>query len=161
MKGSLAVIETVAAEYKDRFGAAHDWHGAVEAYRTDDAEHVVVTMGSAVSDARIVVYQLRDAGKKIGLLKIRAYRPFPTEAVRSQLKSCRLVTVIDKSIIFGSGGALALDMKAALFGQQAPVINSFVVGLGGRDFGPQEIAQLIGRSENQPPQPEAYQWFGL
>ncbi len=161
MKHSASVIDAVAAEYKAQFGAVHDWHGAVEAYRLEDAEHVVVTMGSAVSDARIVTDQLRAAGKKIGLLKIRAYRPFPTEAVREQLKKCRLVTVIDKSIIFGSGGALGLDLKAALYGTQAPAINSFIVGLGGRDFGPQDIAQLISLSESQPPQTAAYQWFGL
>lgn len=161
MKQALTVIDSVAEDYKSTFGFAHDWHGAVEAYRLEGADHVIVTMGSTVSDARVVVDRLRSQGKNVGLLKIRSYRPFPTEAVRSRLQKCRLVTVLDKSIIFGSGGALALDLKAALFGQASPNVNSFIVGLGGRDFGTQELLQVIERSETQAPQTTAYEWFGL
>lgn len=161
MKHSLSVIDSVAADYKERFGNSHDWKGAVEAYCLDDAEHVVVTMGSTVSDARIVIDQLRAEGQRTGLLKIRAYRPFPTENLRSLLKNRKLVTVIDKSIIFGSGGALGLEVKSSLYGQSGLTVNSYIVGLGGRDFGPQEISQVIRRSEGQPPQTAAYEWFGL
>jgi pyruvate ferredoxin oxidoreductase alpha subunit len=160
-KHSLTVIDSVAADYSERFGSSHNWHGAVETYCADDADHVVITMGSAVSDARIVIDQIRAEGQRIGLIKIRSYRPFPTERLRSLLKSCKLATVIDKSIIFGSGGALGLEVKSSLYGQTGLTVNSFIAGLGGRDFGPQEILQVIRRSEGQPPQTAAYEWFGL
>jgi pyruvate ferredoxin oxidoreductase alpha subunit len=159
MSQALQVINTVAGEFKRDFG--RDWSGLVEGYRMADAEHALVAMGSAAADCRIVVDALRTEGKKIGLVKIRSFRPFPAEAVRALLKNVKLVTVLDKNIIFGSGGALGNETKSALYGYSSVPVKSYIVGLGGRDFRPDEIKQVVGQSEEQAQKGTAYEWFGL
>ena len=159
MLQAASVIDDVAANYKKAFG--RDWSGLVEAYRMEDAEHAVVTMGSSVSDARIVVDELRSQGKKIGLIKVRAFRPFPAEKLRALLKNVRVVSVIDKNIVFGSGGAVGTELKAALYGQSSALVNNYIAGLGGRDFGLREIRQLISESEGRSKQEATSEWFGL
>jgi pyruvate ferredoxin oxidoreductase alpha subunit len=125
-----------------------------------DAEHALVVMGSSVSDGRIVIDALRAEGKKVGLVKVRSFRPFPAEALRAMLKSVKVVTVLDKNIVFGSGGALGNETKSALYGYSSVPIKNYIIGLGGRDVRPDEIKQTIGLSEARAKQ-ETYEWFGL
>jgi pyruvate ferredoxin oxidoreductase alpha subunit len=159
MNQALQVINTVAGEFKRDFG--RNWSGVAEGYRMEDAEHALVAMGSAAADCRIVIDALRTEGKKIGMVKIRSFRPFPAEAVRALLKNVKLVTVLDKNIIFGSGGALGNETKSALYGYASAPIKSYIVGLGGRDFRPDEIKQVVSQSEERAKQGPAYEWFGL
>lgn len=158
MQQALEAINTVNGEYKREFG--RDWGGVIEGYQMADAEHALVVMGSMAGDARIVIDALRAEGKKMGLVKVRSFRPFPTEALRMMLKKATLVTVLDKNIVFGAGGALGNDTKSALYGSSVPIKN-YVVGLGGRDFRPDEIKQVISQSEERAKQETAYEWFGL
>lgn len=159
MKQALEAINTVAGEFKRDFG--RDWGGVVESYQMADAEHALVVMGSMAGDARVVIDALRAEGKKVGLVKVRSFRPFPTEALRTMLKKVKLVTVLDKNIVFGAGGALGNDTKSALYGSLSVPIKNYVVGLGGRDFRTDEIKQVIGLSEERAKQDTAYEWIGL
>ncbi|MCX7780680.1 MAG: pyruvate synthase [Negativicutes bacterium] len=159
MEGALKVIPQVAREFAQVFG--RDWQGLVEGYRMEDARHAVVAMGSLVSDARIVVDALRNEGRQVGLVKIRSFRPFPAAALRSMLSAVDMVTVLDKNIIFGAGGALGNDTKAALYGYRSLPVKSYICGLGGRSVGTREIRQMIDLAENRVEQRRDYEWFGL
>jgi pyruvate/2-oxoacid:ferredoxin oxidoreductase alpha subunit len=77
------------------------------------------------------------------------------------LKNVQLVTVLDKNIIFGSGGALGNGTKSALYGHLSVPVKNYIVGLGGRDFRPDEIRQVIALSEERAKQTTEYEWFGL
>jgi len=153
------MINSTARKFGRQFG--RDWSGVIEGYKMEDAKHALVAMGSAVSDARIVVDALRAEGKKVGLVKVRSFRPFPAEALRAMLKSAELVTVLDKNIIFGAGGALGNETKSALYGYRSVPVKNYIIGLGGRDVGPEEIRKVITLSEERAKQQTAYEWFGL
>lgn len=141
-----------------------NWGGAVTGYRLEDAEVVLVTMGSLVSTARIAVDALRAAGEKAGLLKIRLFRPFPAEAVREMLKPARAVVALDKNIVYGAGGALGRELRAVLYGFTNVPVYSYILGLGGRDVGVEDLTAIY-RQVNEGLAagkfPALYQWYGL
>lgn len=159
MDQALELIPQIAQEYSKEFG--RDWSGLIEEYKMEGAEHALVVMGSMVSDARNVVDELRAQGKKIGLVKVRTWRPFPAEALRQALQGVKLVTVCDKNIVYGLGGALGIELKSALFGKISAQVHSYVVGLGGRDMTAVELKQVLELSENTEEQSVASEWFGL
>lgn len=159
MEQALGLINNTAADYGRTFG--RDWSGAVEGYKMEDADHALVAMGSAVSDARIVVDALRAEGKKVGLIKVRSFRPFPAAALRDLLAKVNMVTVLDKNIVFGAGGALGNELKAALYGYRSIPVKNYIVGLGGRDVGAEEIREIVALSEERAKEETAYEWFGL
>jgi pyruvate ferredoxin oxidoreductase alpha subunit len=156
---ALNVIPRVAENYAQEFGLGTC--GLVEEYRLEDAEHVVVAMGSIVGTVRILVDELRKQGKKIGLLKIKTWRPFPGQAVREVLKNTRYVTVLDKNIVFGVGGALATDIKAALYGCEKTVINGCIIGLGGAKSGLAEIKEAVEKTEASCSVKNLSVWIGM
>jgi pyruvate ferredoxin oxidoreductase alpha subunit len=143
---ALNLIPAVSDQYREEFGL--ESCGLVEGYRLEDAEHAIVAMGSIVSTVRILVDELRKQGKKIGLLKVKTWRPFPAETVFEHLKNTKYVTVLDKNIVFGVGGALATDIKAALYGRSDMVIGGCIIGLGGAKSGLPEIQEAIAKTEN-------------
>ena len=100
-------------------------------------------MGSLCSTIRVIVDQLREKGEKVGLLKIRAYRPFPVEAIAEAVKDCEKIAVIDKNFTFGIGGALYADMKVKIDKE----IYGFVAGLGGRDITPDAIIEAYEKTK--------------
>ncbi len=115
-QGSMDSVKEVAAkvdqEFKKEFGRGY---GIVEPVMVEDAEIVLVTAGSITSTARMVIRDLRKQGHKIGLLKIRLFRPFPVEAVqRDALKGKKKIAVIDRNISLGSGGIFCQELRAAL-----------------------------------------------
>lgn len=142
MQDSVPVIEEVADEFKKKFGRYSG--GLVEKYRLEDAETAVVSMGSVVGTIKDVIDQLRSEGKKIGVLKIRTFRPFPREAIYEALKDMKNVVVIEKDISLGLGGMLSNELKAVFYRQpEQPKISGFVAGLGGRDVPQQSIRETI------------------
>ncbi|AIY90455.1 pyruvate ferredoxin oxidoreductase, alpha subunit [Geoglobus acetivorans] len=118
-----------------------NWGGHVVAESCEDAEIVVVAMGSIVSLVREAVKHLRQKGLKVGLLKIRTYRPFPAEDVRESLKNAQKVIVLDRALSVGAEPPVTADVKSALFGLDLKVYP-VVVGLGGRDI-PRELIEDI------------------
>jgi len=152
-QGSMDSVKKVAAkvdqEFKKEFGRGY---GIVEPIMIEDAEVVLVTAGSITSTARMVIRDLREKGRKIGLLKIRLFRPFPVEAVRDVLKGKTKIAVIDRNISLGSGGIFCQELRAALIhSPDHPLTYSYIAGVGGTDVTPEVIQKIalevMNRSE--------------
>jgi pyruvate/2-oxoacid:ferredoxin oxidoreductase alpha subunit len=121
----------VDREYREEFGRGY---GIIEPFMFDDAEVVLVTAGSITSTARVAIKSLREDGYKVGLLKIRLFRPFPYEAVRGALLGKKKAGVIDRNISIGSGGIFCQELRGALSGMSSkPLIYSYIAGIGGTD----------------------------
>jgi pyruvate ferredoxin oxidoreductase alpha subunit len=113
----------------------------------DDADVVIVAMGSLAMEATVAADMLREAGQKVGVLGLRVFRPFPKAEVAKALEKSRLVVVFDKNISYGSEGATCSEIKAALYGSSArAVIRNFIVGLGGRDVKAREMVDAVNKS---------------
>jgi pyruvate ferredoxin oxidoreductase alpha subunit len=124
-------------------------YGAVEGYHADDAELLLVTSGTITSTARDVIDQRRAAGERVGLLKVRMFRPFPTEALRAALGGTRQVAVLDRNISPGHGGIFAEEIRSALYDvppDDRPELFGYVLGLGGRDVTPAVIDGIIDQT---------------
>jgi pyruvate ferredoxin oxidoreductase alpha subunit len=141
MRG-LEVYDEIATEFAERFGRRHD---AVEAYHCDDAEIVLVMMGSFATKAKAAVDELRAAGQAVGLLRPRLLRPFPDAHIQRLLAGKQGVAVIDQNISMGKGGVLHAELASVLYGQQdaPPVLTSFIGGLGGRDITAEEFFEMV------------------
>src|SRR5690606_3138739 len=113
---------------------------------TDDAEAVLITTGTITSTARYVIDERRSRGEKVGLVKIRMFRPFPVEAMRAALAGIPRIGVIDRNISPGNGGIFAQELRSSLYGsavEAAPQFNGYIVGLGGRNVTPDTINGII------------------
>ncbi|MEA3277330.1 MAG: pyruvate synthase [Pseudomonadota bacterium] len=136
----LGVYETAGAAFGEHFGRAY---APLDCYRCEDAEICYLMIGSFATKARVAVDSLRAAGQAVGLVRPRLLRPFPGEPLRKALLGKRGVAVIDQNLSFGMGGVLHAELASALYGQpQAPVLTSFVAGLGGRDIAPEELFEI-------------------
>lgn len=135
---------------------------AVEPVRCDDAEIILVTSGTLTSTCRELVDDLRERGKKVGLLKIKLFRPFPVEAIRRILSPARKVAVIDRNFSFGASGIFAQEIRAALCNTPGhPPVFGFIAGIGGRDV-TQEILEEIYCQTVASDRPEREDiWIGL
>ena len=138
----LKIIPEVASAFKKSF--KRESGGLIQGYRLQDAEQVFVAMGSVCGTIRDTIDELRDKGKKVGLLKIVSYRPFPKEAILAVLGLAREVAVVDKSISLGGFGPLYTDLAGALssLGSKMPKMSGFVLGLGGRDITKKSILEV-------------------
>lgn len=130
----------IAAEFAARFGRRHD---VVEEYRLDDAEWVIVMSNSFATVGKAEVARLREQGHRIGLLRLRLIRPLPAERIARALHGRRAVAVIDQNLSVGKGGILFSEIAGALQGGRVPPLLSFVGGLGGRRFRPEEFDQIL------------------
>ncbi len=132
MKHAEEVVLEVAKEFAEISGREY---GLFEAYRMEDAEYAVVMIGSAAGTTKDAIDKLREAGEKVGLLKIRLYRPFPAEAIAQALSGVKSVAVMDRAEGYTNhGGPLGADVMSALYRarSQALAVN-YIYGLGGRD----------------------------
>ena len=115
--------------------------------RLEDAELVLVAMGSLAIEATVAVDMLRNLGYRAGVLGLRVFRPFPKEDVVRALKDSKLIAVFDKNISYGSEGATCSEIKSALYGSDVKaVIRNFIVGLGGRDVKANELVEAVKRT---------------
>lgn len=132
MRNVADVIKSVGKEFSEKFGAKE--YGLTEGYMLDDAELVVIGLGSTCGTLRLVIEKMREQGVKAGMLKIRAFRPFPEEEIREKLADAKAIAVLDRADSFNAvGGPLAGEVKAALYGKcETPIVN-YIYGLGGRD----------------------------
>ncbi|MDO4519702.1 MAG: pyruvate ferredoxin oxidoreductase [Eubacteriales bacterium] len=134
------VILDIAKEFAELSGREY---GLFESYRMEDAERAVVIIGSAAGTTKDAIDRLREKGEKVGLLKIRLYRPFPAEAIAAELKNVKAVAIMDRAEGYSNnGGPLGADVMAALFRarSQAFAVN-YIYGLGGRDV---RVEDMIG-----------------
>jgi pyruvate ferredoxin oxidoreductase alpha subunit len=143
MESVLELVPRLSAEFSRAFG--RNYHGLVEGYRLEDAERVIVAMGSVCGTIKDVVDELRAKKKKVGLLKINCYRPFPATAVYAALRNVAKVAVLDRALSLGASAPLAVDVRSLFFGKKkAPkTISSFIVGLGGRDITKHSIKEVF------------------
>jgi pyruvate/2-oxoacid:ferredoxin oxidoreductase alpha subunit len=168
MEAAPEVYEKVEAEFEAKFGRRY---GLVDAYRCEDAETVLVMAGTAAGSARVAVDGLREAGEKVGLLRIKMFRPFPAAAFRSSLGAAKKVAVLDRNCSFGAGGIFAQELKAALYGDRpngagqpraaAPEIYSYITGLGGRDVTVDTIRSMYGETKSREKPAAESVWLGL
>lgn len=142
----LPVIERVGKEFGELSGRNYE---LLEGYRLEDAEYAVVALGSTCGTAREAIDSLREKGKKVGLLKMRCFRPFPRESVIEALSPLKGIAVLDRSVSFGGfGGPLFTEVRSALYDAPSrPSIINFFYGLGGRDIYPEDIEKALERTE--------------
>jgi pyruvate ferredoxin oxidoreductase alpha subunit len=147
MERAREVVEEVGAEFGQRFGRPY---GLVEAYQMEDAETAIVILGSESGRVKSVVDDMRQTGKKVGVLRIRCVRPFPDEQVVRQLLRLRAVAVMDRSFAPGAVGApMFQEIRSALFdyrGSAPPVINR-IYGLGGRELRNADVREIFTELE--------------
>lgn len=139
------VIKKVDDEFANLFGRHY---GLVEAYRCEDAEIVLISMGTIVSTAKEVVDTLRDKGWPVGVLKVRSYRPFPKEEVLKFTSNAKAIAVVNRAISYGIGAPLSSDVAVALYNaSHKPILLNFIAGIGGRDVTPKDIMAIFGKAE--------------
>jgi pyruvate ferredoxin oxidoreductase alpha subunit len=141
IEAAREVIDEVDTAFGKQFGRAYG--GLIEAYCCEDAEAVLVTLGSVTGTARMVVNQMRQNGKKVGLLKVRYMRPFPSEKIIAAIGNAKAIGVLDKDLSFGYEGTVYTNVNSALFkaGIMVPTVN-FVGGIGGRDISKENIFEI-------------------
>jgi pyruvate ferredoxin oxidoreductase alpha subunit len=140
MRVAKGVIKEVGEEFGEKFGRKY---GFIEGYKLEDAEVVLIVMGSTCGTTSVAVDVARAAGIKAGMLKVRSFRPFPTEEIRAALGNAKKIGVLDRCISFGlEGGPLFHEIRSALYGESKPLLP-FVFGLGGRDIRVEQIGDAI------------------
>ena len=146
---ALRLIPEFAAEFKARFG--RDSGGLLRSYRADDAELIVVAMGSVNGTIKDTIDEMRADGVRIGLVTLVSFRPFPTAALREKLLRARNVVVIEKSLAVGMGGPLANNVDLALRNVAgAPQVHSVIAGLGGRPITRSSLHRVLRQALVQP-----------
>lgn len=142
MDNAKKVIKEVNDEFASKFG--RDYFGLVEAYEMEDAEYVLVTLGSLTGSARVAVDLAREKGIKAGLIKIRALRPFPKDEVMDLLKNRKAIGVIDRNVSFGwHTGIVYQEVKSAISTMEAVPTVPFVGGLGGEDLTTELMSEAL------------------
>lgn len=154
MDRAETLIDQVGAEFGRAFGRSY---GCLDAYRCDDAETLLVTAGAVGETAREAVDALRARGHRAGVLRLRAFRPFPTKSLRRFLKPGQKLAVVDRSFSPGCGGIWTESLQAALYDwADRPKIQGFVVGLGGGDITPELLQELWLKAHQAEPVAQAW-----
>lgn len=157
------VILEVAKKYEALSGRKY---GLFEEYRTEDADCIMLIMGSAAGTAKQAVDDLREQGKKVGVIKLRVFRPFPAEELAEALKNCKAVAIMDRTESYnGNGGPLGSEVTAGLYRKKVLITAvNYIYGLAGRDFTVQEVYDIFAELENavtNNTEVEQYQYIGL
>lgn len=163
LENAKQVILDVAKKFETVSGRSY---GLFEAYRLEDAEYVMLLMGSAAGTAKQAVDELRKKGKKVGVLKLRVFRPFPAEEIAEVLKNCKAVAIMDRCESYnGNGGPLGSEVTAGLFRRKVFIeAVNYIYGLAGRDFTVEDAEGIFAELEdvaNNGKEAEQYQYVGL
>jgi pyruvate ferredoxin oxidoreductase alpha subunit len=142
---ALDLIPEIAAEFGGTFGRRAG--GLVSTYRSEDAETIVVALGSVLGTIKDAVDALRDQGTRIGVVGIGSFRPFPAAAVRRALGGARRVVVIEKALAPGAGGILATDVSVATAGLPLQT-HAVIAGLGGRPITKSSLMELFQQAQS-------------
>lgn len=160
-EAAIPVAEEIEKEFGEKFGR---YYGTVQPYRCEDADTILVTASTAAATSRIVIDKLRDEGEKIGTLKIRMLRPFPTQRVREVLGGAAKIVVMDRNMSYGQSGIFFQEIKSALYNMPSlngvPPVFGYIAGLGGVDITPAIIEEIIKDAAGKDrPEHEAV-WMG-
>jgi pyruvate ferredoxin oxidoreductase alpha subunit len=150
MEKSEATIKKVSGDFAKAFG--RDSGGFIKTYKLKDADVVVISMGSLVGTIKDLIDQLEEEGKKVGLLQICSYRPFPRKEIYNSLKDKMNIVVVEKSISLGRGGILASDVRWSFprAEKKDRNISSFISGLGGRNITKNDLRYMVEKVEKEP-----------
>jgi pyruvate ferredoxin oxidoreductase alpha subunit len=141
MLQALDLIPDVAAGFGASFG--RDSGGLVRPYRTQDADLIVVALGSVLGTIKDAADEARDEGLKVGVLGVTTFRPFPAHAVREALAEASRLVVIERALAPGSGGIVTSDVRTALATAGGPEISTVVAGLGGRAVTRKSLRRML------------------
>lgn len=145
MRRAAEVLEEVDLEFSQAFGRRYG--GALETYRIEDADVGLVTLGTVTSTAREVVDRLRKKGERVGLIKLRSFRPFPAERLRDVTAHLKALGVYDRAVSFGVGGPTYIETRNALYdGHNLPILG-FLAGLGGRDVTREDVELMFRKTQ--------------
>ncbi len=150
------LIPQISKEWKKQSGFSHG--GLIEYVDCEDADTIVLAMGAIGAESKLAVSELRRQGQRVGLARVRVFRPFPIEAIVELGKQARLV-VIDRNISVGSEGALFTEAKAALLGVPDVSIHGYIAGLGGKDVTYQDVMSMVQRVQKGKTGPQV--WYGV
>jgi pyruvate/2-oxoacid:ferredoxin oxidoreductase alpha subunit len=153
------IAKKVNDEFRSRFGRGY---GAIERYGMEEAEILLMTSGTVTSTSRIVVQKLNEKGVSVAGIKIKRFRPFPSEEIYEEIKGTKKVAVIDRNLSAGVGGIFAHELRASLYPREKrPQVFGFISGLGGRDITPELIEEAIQYTMDHPHPEERILWLGL
>jgi len=146
MHRAVPTIQEAYAEFKEIFGRG-DPSPFIDEYMTEDAEIILVGMGTLAMPVRVAIRRMREQGKKVGFLRLKFFRPFATEEVRQALGNCKAVGVIDRDYSYGSpsfGGVLFNELRSALYPlEKRPLMVCFIAGLGGREVRVRDVDDIV------------------
>ena len=145
-------VFAVWKEAEDRFETifGRRYSGLTESYRTEDADHIIITLGSIAGLVREVVDALRQEDRRVGLLRLRYLRPFPNEEIADTVKNAKAVAVLEKDISFGNEGTVYTNVNSALQKAGINIPNSnYIGGLGGKNITSKEIKDIFDELEQQ------------
>jgi pyruvate/2-oxoacid:ferredoxin oxidoreductase alpha subunit len=153
----------VSKRVDEDFGAAFGRkYGLIDAYRCEGADLILVASGTIASTARVVVDALREKGRKVGVVKVRLFRPFPKEELLEVLQDAEKVAVVDRNVSFGVGGIFAHELRAAFCNEKSrPPVYSYIAGLGGRDVTPQVLNDVVYQTYKRSEPDEQSVWVGM
>ena len=163
LENAKDVVLKVAEDFEKLSGRKY---GLFEEYRTEDADYIMLIMGSAAGTAKQAVDDLRAQGKKVGVLKLRLFRPFPAKEIAEALKNCKAVAIMDRCESYnGNGAALGSEVTAALFRHKVMISAvNYIYGLAGRDFTVTDVYHIfdeLEQAELNGTEVEQYQYVGL
>lgn len=133
------IFDEAAKEFEEKFGRKHS---RIETYKCEDADWILIGLGSMMGTVRTCVDELREEGKKVGMISIKAYRPFPVKEIAKAIEGCKGVGVMDRDIGYGTGGIVYQDVSRTLYNMEnRPILTNYIVGLGGRDV----TREIVGK----------------
>lgn len=147
LENSKEVILEIAKKFAAVSGRDY---GLFEEYRTEDADYIMLIIGSAAGTAKQAVDELREQGKRVGVLKLRVFRPFPAEEIAQALRNCKAVAIMDRCESYnGNGGSLGSEVTAALFREKIMIETvNYIYGLAGRDFTVSDVDYVFAELED-------------
>ncbi|MBF0120253.1 MAG: pyruvate ferredoxin oxidoreductase [Desulfobacterales bacterium] len=159
MEETISKFLEVEEDFYKVFGRKY---GILDSFQCDDAEIIIIAAGTTASTCRQVVLDLRETGEKVGLIKIKMFRPFPKKLISDALSNAKKIAVIDRNCSFGVGGIFAQEIKSALYkNKNMPTVFGYITGLGGRDVTPKMIEEIYFKTkEEHYPEKESI-WFGI
>jgi len=160
----LSSIPKITETWKAFGDMTGRYYNPVETYKAEDADTLLVTMGSCGETASVAVDKMREGGRSVGLVKIRLWRPFPFDDLKKVTLHAKQLVVIDRAISVGACGPVAAEVKAALYGKdQRPSIYNFVAGISGRDVTPSDFIKMVDKAEIEIEEgnKEGYEIYGV
>jgi pyruvate/2-oxoacid:ferredoxin oxidoreductase alpha subunit len=159
MEQVLDIFSEVEQEFAKIFDRTY---GPVEKYCCDDARIIMVVTGTAASTCRQVISDLRSKGEKVGMLKLKMFRPFPVNLIRQHLGSVQKIAVVDRNFSFGASGIFAQEIRAALCNHPGrPPVFGYIAGLGGRDVTPDTLSEIYWKTKDSAAPEDESVWIGL